>query len=204
MMISIGEIPFIILIQSIILLIMLSAVLLFLLHRNNKKIKSLSHVLSEAKETSPLASVEFYLTAEIKLIESRFALLYSEQDLCTENFSEPDWLHLRKGFLEIEKKLLKHERLETLWADVGDNVRNILNENYLVKRIKTKDVKEDDEEETREMKELLKAQYDDFDSMFLALEGEKNAEEVAGLKEKLTNIIRNHTELTHCIYTLRM
>ena len=52
------------------------------------------------------------------------------------------------------------------------------------------------------MKELLKAQYDDFDSMFLALEGAKNEEEVAGLKVKLTNIIRNHTELTHCIYTL--
>lgn len=181
---------------------MLSAVLLFLLHKNKKKLTSLSRVLAEEKETSPLASVEFYLTAEIKLIEGRFALLYSEKDLCTENFSEPDWLLLRKGFLEIEKKLLKHDRLETLWADVGKNVRNILNENHLVKRIKTKEVKEEDDDESREMKELLKAQYDDFDSMFLALEGAKSEEEVAGLKEKLSSIIRNHTELTHCIYTL--
>lgn len=182
----------------------MSAFLFYLLRQKNKKIKALRSTVKGAQEQSPLASVEFYLTAEIKLIEGRFELLFTEEDLLTEDFTEADWLKLRKDFLEIEKSLLtEQDQLHMLWADIGDKFKNTLNENNLVKRIQVKEInEEDDEEEVKEMKTLLKSQYDDFESLYEELNGEKNEEEVAQLKDKLKSIIRSHTELTHCIHIL--
>lgn len=201
-MVSIGGITFIIIIQMLIVFILLSAFLFFLLRLKNKKINALSSSVTEYSEASPLASVEYYLTAELKLIEGRFALLYSEEDLLKEELGEADWLALRKGFLEIEKELLKNNNLAHFWTEIGDNFKDILKVNHLVKRIKVKEVTENDEDEVKEMKTLLKSQYDDFDNLYAEMEGAKSEEEVSQLREKLSGIIRNHTELTHCIYIL--
>jgi hypothetical protein len=201
--VSIGGITFIIIIQLLIVFIILSAYLYFLLRLKNKKIKALSNTVSESDEVSPLASVEYYLTAEIKLIEGRFGLLFSDEDLLNEEFGEADWLTLRKGFLEIEKELLTEQnRLDALWEDTGDKVKSILKNNHLVKRMKVLEVNDDDVEVEKEMKTLLKSQYDDFDNLYAEMEGAKSEAEVSQLKEKLSSIIRSHTELTHCMYIL--
>ncbi|MDH5661233.1 MAG: hypothetical protein OEY65_09565, partial [Gammaproteobacteria bacterium] len=125
-MVSISGITFFIIIQTLIVFVILSAFLFFLLRSKNKKIKALANTVSEFNDVSPLASVEYYLTAEIKLIEGRFALLYSEEDLLKEYFGEADWLSLRRGFLEIEKALLKNDNLDNFWIAIGDNFKNIL------------------------------------------------------------------------------
>lgn len=202
-MISISSVTFIIIVQAIIFLTILSTFLFFLLRLKNKKIKGLSNVVTEYKEKSPLASVEYYLMAEIKLLEGRFGLLFTDEDLLKENFGEADWLSLRKNFLMIEKELLtEQDRLDVLWEDIGDKFKSTLNNHNLVKRIKAKEIEEDDEEDIKEMKALLKSQYDDFDGLYLELEGSKTEAEVSELKEKLKSIIRSHTELSHCIYIL--
>lgn len=202
-MISFGVIPFIIIIQLIILLFILVAFLLYLLSVKNKELQTQKNVPKSSEEASPIASVEFYLTAEIKLIESRFDLLFNEEDLKSEVSSEADWLVLRKGFLEIEKELLTTtDRVEAFWIDVGVKFQELLRECHLVKRIIVKEIQEDDEDEIKEMKQLLKSQYDDIDSLYLNLEGEKTEEEVKKIREKLSGIIRSHTELSHCIYIL--
>ena len=208
-MISISEISLIIIIQSIIMLVILIAFLFLLLRSKNKEIKSLMLASDSQKEDekeevdSPLASVEYYLSAEIKLLESRFNLLFKEEDLLGEIFGEHDWIALRKGFLEIEKGLLINSgRVDTLWIDIGEKIKQLLDDCHLVKRIKLKEATDQDEDESKEMKQLLKSQYDEFDSLYLELEGEKNEEEVKKLKEKLTSIIRSHTELSHCVHML--
>jgi len=201
--VSIGGITFIIIIQFLMIFIILSAFLFYLLRLKNKKIKALSNTITEIKEISPLASVEYYLTAEIKLTEARFGLLFSDDDLLKEEFGESDWLNLRKNFLEVEKDLLTEQgNLDVLWANIGDKFKNILKNNYLVKRIKIKEVTDDDESDVKEMKTLLKSQYDDFDNLYAEMDGDKSEAEMSKIKEKLSSIIRSHTELTHCIYIL--
>jgi len=123
-MVSIGGITFIIIIQSLIVLIILSAFLFFLLRLKNQKIKTLMSNVDEHKEISPTASVEHYLTTEIKLTHGRFDLLYPDDDLQGEFFSEPDRLILRKSFLEMEKELLNHkERADVFWMDLNKNIK---------------------------------------------------------------------------------
>ena len=208
-MVSISEISLIIIIQSIIILVILIGFLFFLLRAKNKEIKAL--MLTPANENEgeaeasvdSFASVEYYLTAEIKLLETRFDLLFKDEDLLGEIFGEHDWIALRKGFLEIEKDLLINSgKVTTLWIDIGVKIKKLLDDCHLVKRIKLKEVNEDDGDSQKEMKQLLKSQYDDFDNLYLELEGEKTEEEVKVLKEKLTSIIRSHTELSHCVYML--
>lgn len=202
-MVSIGGVTFIIIIQSIIVLTVLSVFLFFLLRLKNKKIKTLMSGVNEHKNISPTASVEHYLTTEIKLTQGRFDLLYPDDDLQGEFFSEPDRLILRRNFLEMEKELLNHnERADVFWFDLNKNIKKILGEHNLVKRLKIKEIKEDDDDEQKEMKILLKSQYDDFDNIFAGLEGAKNEAEISELKDKLQVVIRSHTELAHCIFIL--
>ena len=185
---------------------MLSGILFFLLRAKNKKLSTLqaaASIESEEKVESPLASVEYYITAELKLSQSRFDMLFKEEDLLESEFGEPDWITLRTGYLEIERTLLtSSNRMDDFWLYLGDKLRKLLSKNNLVKRLKIKDIDSDDEEEVREMKSLLKAQYDDFDSLSLELAGQKSEEEVKKIKEKLMNIIRSHTELSHCVHVL--
>lgn len=202
-MISIGEISFIIIIQLIILLVMLAVFVLFLLRAKNKKIRALMLASNSHNEVSPSASLEHYMNTEIKLTKGRFDLFYKDEDLQSEVFAEPDWLILRKNFLEIEKELLvSDEREDAFWLEIGEKLKKLLKNTNLVKRIKTKEVQDDEDDELREMKQLLKSQYDEFDNLYLELEGDKSEAEVKELKEKLTSIIRSHTELSHCIYIL--
>jgi len=182
---------------------MLSIFLFFLLRTKNKQIKNLKHASNDEGEHSSASSVEHYLATEIKLTQNRFDLFYKEEDIQADTLSESDWLLLRKTFLDIEKEFLSSkEREDAFWVGFGDKIKKLLNDNHLVKRIKIKSANEDDEDEIKEMKKLLKSEYDDFDDLYLKLEGEKNAVEIAELKEKLNSIIRSHTELSQCIYIL--
>ena len=151
-MINIGEISFIIIIQSIILLVMLSVFLFFLLRSKNKKIMALLLAANSHNEVSPSVSLEHYLTTEIKLTSGRFDLLYKDEDLQSEVFAEPDWLILRKNFLELEKELLvSDEREDAFWLDTGKKLKNLLRNTNIVKRTKIKDVQDDDEDEIKDM-----------------------------------------------------
>ena len=160
-------------------------------------------VAKEHGDVSSDASTEHYLTAEIKLTQSRFDMFYKEDALNESEFAEPDWLLLRKNYLDLEKTLLSSaEREDDFWVNIGDKLKSLLSSSHLVKRIKLKEVQEDEEDEIKEMKSLLKSQYDDFDDLYLKLEGEKSEAEVAELKEKLNSIIRSHTELSQCVFIL--
>ena len=199
-MISLSQISFIIIIQTIIFLLMLSGILVFLLRSKNKQIKKSSK--GEGNHSS-ISSVEHYFTTEIKLTQNRFDLFYKDEDFQEGVLAEPDWLRLRKNFLEMEKEILSStDREDAFWVELGKKLKKLLSISLLVKRIKVKDIDEDDEDEIKEMKALLKSQHDDFDDILLALEGEKGAEEIAKLKEKLNSIVRSHTELSQCIFIL--
>ena len=159
--------------------------------------------VDEHKDISPTASVEHYLTTEIKLTHSRFDLLYPDDDLQGSEFSEPDRLTLRKTFLEMEKELLTYnEREDVFWVNLNKKMKKILGDQNLVKRLIIKEVNEDDDEEQKEMKILLKSQSDDFDNVISGLEGAKNETEISELKNKLKEILRSHAELSHCIFIL--
>jgi len=201
-MVSLGVIPVILIVQLIVTMFILVAILLFLLKAKNKELHVIKNIPVTKSEHSAISSVEYYFNAEVKLIESRLNLLFAEEDL-KEEAGEADWLRLRKGLLEIEKELLiTDNNIENYWVDVAEKFRKILSDCHLVKRIFVKEISDDDQGEQREMKQLLKSQYDDFDSLILELEGAKSEVEVAKLKEKLTGIIRSHTELSHCIHML--
>lgn len=202
-MISMSAISFIIIIQSIIFLLILAVFLFYLLRSKNKKLNKLMLDSKNHGEVSSSSSVEHYLTAEIKLTSNRFDLFYQNEDRQHADFSEPDWLQLRRSFLETEKELLLHEeRDDAFWVELGSKLKTILNDHHLVKRIKIKEINDDEEDEIKEMKSLLKSQYDDFDNLYAELEGDKSEAEIKELKEKLTAIIRSHTELSHCIHML--
>lgn len=202
-MINIGIVPFIIIVQIIIVLVLLTATLFYLLKIKNRKLNTLLLESQHKEEVSPTASIKHYFTAEIKLTESRFNALYKDQDLQNITFLEPDWLKLRKDYLEVEIELLaSDEREDAFWLVLGKKIKSLLNGNQLVKRLKTKDVEDEDEEEIKEMKQLLKSQHDDFDDLILKLDGDKSAAEIAELNDKLTRIVRSHTELSSCVFVL--
>ena len=181
---------------------MLSLILLFVLRSKNKKIKALLNNKG-GEEGSDSGSIELYLTAESKLTKGRFDLFYQNDDLISEVFTEPDWLILRKNYLEMEKELLAStEREDGFWLELGHKFKKIMSDSLLVKRLKVKNLEDGDEDEIKELKTLLKSQHDEFDELALELEGDKSAAEVAALKEKLTSIVRSHTELSHCLYML--
>ena len=202
-MISLDPVAFIIIVQTILLLIMVVAVLLFMLRAKNKKLKVIYQKKSEEDEVSPTASIEHYLMTETKVTSARYESLYKEEDLQQKEITEPDLLILRKNFLELEKELLSDkERSDEFWDGLKEKFKNLLNKSQLVKRLTTKEVSDDDEEDVQEMKKLLKAQYDEFDELYITLEGQKSEDEIKKIKEKLSSVIRSHTELSHCMYIL--
>lgn len=202
-MINIGQVSFVVIIQTIIFLVILSVFLLFLLRAKNKELGKLKNISTEHDDVLPASSIAHYLATEIKLTQSRFDLFYKEEEIQDGILSEPDWLLLRKSILGMEKEFISStEREDQFWVQLGENLKKILSQCHLVKRIKLKEAKDDDDDEIKEMKNLLKSQYDDFDDLYLKLEGEKNEAEIAELKEKLNSIIRSHTELSQCIYVL--
>lgn len=202
-MISLGTISFVIIVQSIIVLLLLVAFLIFLLRLKTKKLNALIANSKSHENVPPVASIEHYFTAEVKLTRARFDSFYQEKDIESEVLAEPDWLMLRINFLDLEKEILESDdREDVFWIDASKKFKKLLSQSHLVKRIKTKDINEDEEDEIKEMKTLLKSQHDDFDDLILKLDGDKSAAEIAELKDKLAIIVRSHTELSSCIFIL--
>jgi len=203
-MITMSEIVFIIMVQSKIILGILVVFLLYLIHIKNKKFKTLNTELQSRTEVSPTASVEHYLTAEIKLTQGRFDSLYTEKDLSALLLEEPDLLLLRQRLLEIEKDFLSAtDREEDVWLEMNNKFKEILKKANLVKRIKIKEVTPDEAGDEREdMTLLLKSQHSVFEELQNDLVGEKSEAEIKELSEKLTAVARSHAELSHCIYVL--
>ncbi len=201
-MISLGPITIIVVIQIILLLIMLVGVLLFMLRKKSKKLNALSHQGTMQDNVSAGASVEHYLTAEIKLTQARFDLFYKADDIKTEAIAEPDWLSLRKNFLETEKELLAlSDREDVFWLEIGKKIKALLKNSNLVKRV-LKEVEEGDEEEIKEMKMLLKSQQDKFEELSSLLDGEDSDTNMLELKDKLIQLARSHQELSQCMFML--
>ncbi|MGD8784355.1 MAG: hypothetical protein PVG75_07945, partial [Thioalkalispiraceae bacterium] len=116
---------------------------------------------------------------------------------------EPDCLLLRKKYLELEKELLGNtEREDNFWANLSANLRRIIQDCYLVKRLKLKEIKEDAEEEINELKTIMEEQTEEFESLLAGLDSDSNVIEIAAVKDKLSTLSRSHKELSHCIAVL--
>ncbi|MGD9384917.1 MAG: hypothetical protein PVF28_00095 [Thioalkalispiraceae bacterium] len=202
-MISVGELTLFVVIQIIITLAIL-LIIFFLLWRNSRKqlIKCISDS-NKRQKASPTASIENYLTTESKLTEGRFDLLYQDSDRQHTEIIEPDCLLLRKKYLELEKELLGNtEREDNFWANLSANLRRIIQDCYLVKRLKLKEIKEDAEEEINELKTIMEEQTEEFESLLAGLDSDSNVIEIAAVKDKLSTLSRSHKELSHCIAVL--
>lgn len=102
-------------------------------------------VAKEHADACSDASLEHYLTTEIKLTQSRLDMFDKENDLQESEFAESDWLLLRKNYLDLEKELLSSaEREDDFWINIGDKLKSLLSSCHLVKRIKLKKVQEDE------------------------------------------------------------
>lgn len=202
-MISINEITVFLIIQTIILLILSSLIFFFLWWNSRKKLSQHMAAFQDHQEPTPSATIEHYLTTEIKLIEGRFDLLFQDADRQSLNIVEPDWLVLRKKYLELEKELLENtEREDLFWDRLGENLRQILNDCYLVKRLDLKQAMEDAEEEINELKSIMETQNQELENLLTGLDGNNVELEVNSLKDKLTTLSNSHRELSHCIAVL--
>lgn len=198
-MISLDYITLIIIAQVMFVLFIAIIFLIFLLRAKNTNIKKLIVQAEEKEDESPIASVNYYLTAEIKSTQLRFNKLYTKGDVNGVEFSEPDWLTLREGFLEIEKEFLSNEeRVDAFWHAVGKKLRALLKSLQLVKRVKATDIKDTDSEDQIDMKKLLKMQFEALEEISKEMQATE-VEETKALNEKMQVAIRTHTELSHCV-----
>lgn len=204
-MIEVDEIAFSIIIQLIIVLALLCAIFLVLWRRAKSRLKKLSQGNESDADTnyaSPDASTESYLTTEIKITESRFEQLYANSGIESAEITEGDILLLRKYLLEFEKEqLVTKEREEDFWLNLFKSVLQIVKNLKLAKRQKPV-ASDSDEDEIKELKNLLEQQVSELENAMSVLEqdqGESNEEE---LKKKLLSISRSHKELSHCVYLL--
>jgi len=199
-LVELSHLTLIIIFQVMFVLFVFVIFLVFLLRSKNTNIEKLIIKAGKHEEESPIASVKFYLTAEAKITELRFNQLYSKEDLEEQDFTEPDWLILRKHFLEIEKEfLLNEERVDSFWVDVGDRFKALLKRHHLVKRIKSVNINPNDSEDQVSLKNLLNLQFDALENISTDLANAKTEEEIDELKNKLSTAIRTHTELSHCV-----
>lgn len=143
-MLNLSEFSLAVSVQIAMVLLMLIVYLAYLIRDKNKKIDVLKASVKDYKEVSPSFSVENYLSEEIKSIASRVDTLSSSKSSQSEDFSEADFLELRKSVLEIEKELLLNKNsAESFWTDMGDKIKNALSFNYLKKPNVEKKVEED-------------------------------------------------------------
>lgn len=199
-MISVDYITLIIIAQVMFVLFVGIIFLIFLLRKKNTNIKKLIVQAGQHEEESPLASVKFYLTAEAKLTQLRFNQLYKEDDVNGMELTEPDWLALRKGYLEIEKEfLLTEDRVDAFWLNAGKQLKSLLKSLHLVRRIKSVDVKPTDSEDQIDMKKLLKTQLNMLEELTTELTVVKTEDEMKELNTKMSVALRTHTELSHCV-----
>lgn len=189
-MINIGEISAFLIIQTIILLACSTVIFLFLWRNSRKKLSQYKISVEDQEEVPPTVSIEHYLTTEIKLTEGRFDLLFKDEDREHTDIVEPDCLVLRKKYLELEKEILETtDREDPFWASLGKNLRRMLEDCHLVKRLKLKATKEGAEEEIQQLQSIMEAQNEELDSLLAGLNSEDDELELEALKEKLSHCI---------------
>ncbi len=202
-MIHFSESLIVILIQAIIVLSLASLGLLVALIKKHDKLKAYVRSQEAEQHSSNSVSVEHYLATEVKLTEGRSELLYKDTDLLSTEFGEADWLVLRVKFLEIEKGFSSTtDREDNFWKLLGVSLKNMLSEMKLVKRVQANDAKEEDDDEVKELKNMLKEQAADIEKLNDELSGADTEEKVEIMKDKLLKLSNSHRELSHCVMVL--
>ena len=131
-MLNISEFSLAVTVELVMILLMVISFLIYLVRVKNKEIAALKASVNGYKGVSPASSVENYLSAEIESIASRVDALSSTKTSQSDEFSEADFLELRKSVLEIEKELLVSKKsTENFWSDMGDKIKNVLSLGYL-------------------------------------------------------------------------
>ena len=134
-------------VQIVMVLLILVSFLVYLLRVKNNQIKVLKASVNDYKGVSPTSSVENYLAGEIESIASRVDALSSIKNSQSDEFSEADFLELRKSVLEIEKELLvSKNNTESFWSDMGDKIKNVLGFSYLKNSKEETEAKEKEED----------------------------------------------------------
>ena len=179
---DVGETTFVIMMQAIIILTLSSLFLFFLFRSIQKRLNVCMTASSHVNTGSSFTDVEHYLTA---------------------GFCEPDWLFLRKNYLELEKGFLaSKEREDFFWINLGNTMKVMAENAYLAKRMKIDKPDESEEEETKELKNMMIEQNNVFEELLAEIESDNCEIKIAPLKEKLIKLSRSHTELSHCIFVL--
>ena len=131
-MLNISEFTLAVSVEIVVILLMLVSYLVYLVRVKNKEIEALKTSAKAYKGVSPASSVENYLAGEIESIASRVDALSSTKNSQSDEFSEADFLELRKSVLEIEKELLVSKNsTESFWSDMGDQIKKVLSLSYL-------------------------------------------------------------------------
>ena len=146
-MLNISEFSLAVSIEILMILLMLVSFLVYLVRVKNKEIEALKASVKGYKGVSPTSLVENYLTGEIESIACRVDTLSGTKNSQNDEFSEADFLELRKSVLEIEKELLaRKNNTESFWSDMGDKIKSVLSLSYLrnsMEEIETKEKEED-------------------------------------------------------------
>ena len=134
-------------VQIVMVLLILVSYLVYLVRVKNKEIKALKASVKGYKGASPTSSVENYLAGEIESIASRVDALSSTKNSQSDEFSEADFLELRKSVLEIEKELLvSKSSTESFWSSMGDKIKKALSLSYLRNSKEETEAKENEED----------------------------------------------------------
>ena len=202
-MISIGETSLIIVIETIILLLASTIILFYLWRKNYRKYIVCMNDKNSQSHSTPQATVEHYLTTEIKLTTARFESLFTPDDHGSVEVSESDILILRKKYLEMESELLSSaDRDDNFWSRFVKQLQGLLDELQLVKRMKLTAATEDAEEELFQLKKIMELQNTELEYILANIDDNELKLEIKDLKEKLVALSRSHKELSFCIITL--
>lgn len=202
-MTTVGEFTVIVVIQTIIILTSTSVIFFFLWFRAKNKLRNQASKITAMEQTSPVSSLQHYLSTEIKLTKGRFDLLFKDADRQHVDIIEPDWLLLRNKYLELELSFLgSQDRNDPFWTSLGKSLRQILNDCYMVKRLKLKTAEADANEEIHDLKSIINSQNEELESLLAGLENEESKIELKNVKQKLDVLSRSHKELSHCIAIL--
>ena len=201
-MIDVTPLAAAIFIQILLIFVFFCIGLFFYIRKLSARLKSAVEK-KPAEESDNTSTVEHYLATEIKLTKGRKDALYSEDQEPVPQLTEPDWLALRECYLEFEKELFfDKEREDAFWVRLGDGLKKLLVDSSLVKRSSISEAKDEDDEDTHEMKKLMRSQTDELESFLRVIEDDDSAISSEELVEKLRHVANSHRELSHCMFVL--